>query len=111
MTDKRCDLGSLAARWGVGDMRPGLRPETRDCPRQRAEGERQDGDHPVPRVILRRHGLAGNRRAEGCGGGPGAPARVRGRVERGTGPQATGVRRGQVGRGRAARTPERATGG
>jgi hypothetical protein len=57
----------------------------------------------VPRAILRRHGLAGKRRAEGCGGRPGAPARVRGSVERGTGPRATGVRRRQVGRGRAAR--------
>jgi hypothetical protein len=57
----------------------------------------------VPRAILRRHGLAGKRRAEGCGGGPGAPARVRGSVERGTEPRATGERRGQVGRGRAAR--------
>jgi len=59
----------------------------------------------VPWAMLRRHGLAGTRRAEGCGGGPGAAAREglsRGLREGGGGRwggagRRGGARAGQVG--------------
>jgi len=53
-------------------------PETRDCPRYRGEGERQDRDRPMPRAILCRHGLAVKKRAEGCGCGAGGTGACRG---------------------------------
>jgi len=49
----------------------GPQPDTRNGSRHRGKGERQHHDRPLPRAILRRHGLAGTKRAEGYGGGAG----------------------------------------
>ena len=85
--DGRCSLGSLAARCGwakCGLLR--AQPDTGDCSRHRGEGERQHRDPPLTGAILRRHGLAVKKRAEGCGvGAEGAPPPGgRGSIERKT---------------------------
>jgi AraC-like DNA-binding protein len=64
--DKRCDLGSLAARpgWAKCGLPCGSPAWDSGLPAAPGEGERQDCDRPVPRAILGRHGLAGKRRAD-----------------------------------------------
>ncbi|MDO8480178.1 MAG: hypothetical protein Q7W02_29070 [Candidatus Rokubacteria bacterium] len=58
-------------------MRSPLRapPDTRHCALHRGDGERPHRDRPLTRAILRRHGLAVTKRAEGCGGGAGGRRR------------------------------------
>ncbi len=75
-TDKRCSLGALAARrgWATCGLPCGPQPDTRRCSLHRGEGERQHRDRPLTRAILRRHGLAVTKRAEGRGGGAGGGA-------------------------------------
>jgi hypothetical protein len=55
-------------------------PETRNCLLHRGEGKRPHRDRPLTRTILRRHGLAIKKRAEGCGCGAGGHRRVSGAV-------------------------------
>jgi len=75
-TDTRCSLGSLAARcgWATYGLPCGPQPDPQHCSRHRGEGERQHRNRPLTRAILRRHGLAVKKRAEGCGGGAGGGA-------------------------------------